>query len=78
MYQNVIVYNVYVSLLFANYVLFSFKTSHHASGHPPCCHPCVFQCSSLHPLIPPCLSVHLIYGPLDPVNPHPQFIRLYQ
>lgn len=28
--------------------------------------------------IPPCLSVHMIYGPLDPVNPHPQFIRLYQ
>lgn len=25
-----------------------------------------------------CLSVHMIYGPLDPVNPHPQFIRLYQ
>ncbi|XP_014872562.1 mesoderm-specific transcript homolog protein, partial [Poecilia latipinna] len=21
--------------------------------------------------------LHLIYGPLDPVNPHPQFIRLY-
>uniref|UniRef100_A0A8C6WW77 Mesoderm specific transcript n=1 Tax=Neogobius melanostomus TaxID=47308 RepID=A0A8C6WW77_9GOBI len=22
--------------------------------------------------------VHMIYGPLDPVNPHPEFIRLYQ
>ncbi|XP_015257998.1 PREDICTED: mesoderm-specific transcript homolog protein-like [Cyprinodon variegatus] len=21
--------------------------------------------------------LHMIYGPLDPVNPHPQFIRLY-
>uniref|UniRef100_A0A4W5LTS6 Mesoderm specific transcript n=1 Tax=Hucho hucho TaxID=62062 RepID=A0A4W5LTS6_9TELE len=28
--------------------------------------------------LPPCLSVHMIYGPLDPVNPHPQFIFLYQ
>lgn len=25
-----------------------------------------------------CILVHMIYGPLDPVNPHPQFIRLYQ
>ncbi|KAF3705131.1 Mesoderm-specific transcript -like protein [Channa argus] len=24
------------------------------------------------------VPLHLIYGPLDPVNPHPQFIRLYQ
>ncbi|GAA6066057.1 mesoderm-specific transcript homolog protein [Tachysurus ichikawai] len=22
--------------------------------------------------------LHMIYGPLDPVNPHPQFIQLYQ
>uniref|UniRef100_A0A8D0CQ31 Mesoderm specific transcript n=1 Tax=Sander lucioperca TaxID=283035 RepID=A0A8D0CQ31_SANLU len=24
------------------------------------------------------VPLHMIYGPLDPVNPHPQFIRLYQ
>uniref|UniRef100_A0A674CX13 Mesoderm specific transcript n=1 Tax=Salmo trutta TaxID=8032 RepID=A0A674CX13_SALTR len=24
------------------------------------------------------IPVHMIYGPLDPVNPHPQFIFLYQ
>nr|XP_061809659.1 mesoderm-specific transcript homolog protein-like isoform X3 [Nerophis lumbriciformis] len=24
------------------------------------------------------VPLHLIYGPLDPVNPHPQFVRLYQ
>uniref|UniRef100_A0A8C7Z8R5 Mesoderm specific transcript n=1 Tax=Oryzias sinensis TaxID=183150 RepID=A0A8C7Z8R5_9TELE len=24
------------------------------------------------------IPLHMIYGPLDPVNPHPQFIRLYQ
>uniref|UniRef100_A0A3Q3DSC7 Mesoderm specific transcript n=1 Tax=Hippocampus comes TaxID=109280 RepID=A0A3Q3DSC7_HIPCM len=24
------------------------------------------------------VPLHLIYGPLDPVNPHPHFIRLYQ
>lgn len=22
--------------------------------------------------------VHMIYGPLDPVNPYPEFIQLYQ
>lgn len=25
-----------------------------------------------------CPPVHMIYGPLDPVNPHPEFIRQYQ
>ncbi|XP_014008542.1 mesoderm-specific transcript homolog protein isoform X2 [Salmo salar] len=25
-----------------------------------------------------CATVHMICGPLDPVNPHPQFIFLYQ
>lgn len=24
------------------------------------------------------LAVHLIYGPLDPVNPHPEFLQLYK
>ncbi|XP_061768216.1 mesoderm-specific transcript homolog protein isoform X2 [Nerophis ophidion] len=24
------------------------------------------------------VPLHMIYGPLDPVNPHPRFIRLYQ
>uniref|UniRef100_A0A8C6WWF3 Mesoderm specific transcript n=1 Tax=Neogobius melanostomus TaxID=47308 RepID=A0A8C6WWF3_9GOBI len=24
------------------------------------------------------VPLHMIYGPLDPVNPHPEFIRLYQ
>uniref|UniRef100_A0A8C3FYZ5 Mesoderm specific transcript n=1 Tax=Cyclopterus lumpus TaxID=8103 RepID=A0A8C3FYZ5_CYCLU len=24
------------------------------------------------------IPLHMIYGPLDPVNPHPQFIRLYK
>ncbi|MBN3302837.1 MEST protein, partial [Amia calva] len=24
------------------------------------------------------IPLHMIYGPLDPVNPHPQFIQLYQ
>ncbi|PWA15625.1 hypothetical protein CCH79_00016637 [Gambusia affinis] len=47
-------------------------------SHPHMLHQGILRLSFISTIFSHCcVSVHMIYGPLDPVNPHPQFIRLY-